>query len=216
MAELENKYSRFYRDTGIDLHAEIAAGGSEGGLENYYTKTETDGLLEDKADDADLAALDARIDELETNPGGEGVTDHGALTGLADDDHTQYLNNTRGDARYYTKTQVDASLSGKSDTNHNHDSRYFTEAEVTTFLSEKADNSTVDGLDERVTDLEESTPDVDLSDTPRFLLYNGGWPTRGTSPRATFFIGGNPDNDAPEDINLAAGDLWVPFGGEMI
>lgn len=32
--------------------------------------------------------------------GGGGVTDHGALTGLADDDHTQYLNNTRGDARY--------------------------------------------------------------------------------------------------------------------
>lgn len=29
-----------------------------------------------------------------------GVTDHGALTGLADDDHTQYYNQTRGDARY--------------------------------------------------------------------------------------------------------------------
>ena len=29
-----------------------------------------------------------------------GVTDHGALTGLGDDDHAQYLNNARGDARY--------------------------------------------------------------------------------------------------------------------
>lgn len=29
-----------------------------------------------------------------------GTGDHGALTGLADDDHPQYLNNTRGDARY--------------------------------------------------------------------------------------------------------------------
>jgi len=29
-----------------------------------------------------------------------GVTDHGALTGLADDDHTQYYNEARGDARY--------------------------------------------------------------------------------------------------------------------
>lgn len=29
-----------------------------------------------------------------------GVSDHGALTGLADDDHTQYYNQTRGDARY--------------------------------------------------------------------------------------------------------------------
>ena len=32
--------------------------------------------------------------------GGGGVTDHGALTGLGDDDHSQYHNNTRGDARY--------------------------------------------------------------------------------------------------------------------
>lgn len=29
-----------------------------------------------------------------------GVTDHGALTGLDDDDHTQYFNQARGDARY--------------------------------------------------------------------------------------------------------------------
>ncbi|MFC5947084.1 hypothetical protein ACFQH9_02175 [Pseudonocardia lutea] len=45
---------------------------------------------------------------ISATPGGGGVTDHGALTGLGDDDHTQYLNNTRGDARYYTKTQSDA------------------------------------------------------------------------------------------------------------
>jgi len=32
--------------------------------------------------------------------GDGGVADHGALTGLADDDHTQYLNESRGDARY--------------------------------------------------------------------------------------------------------------------
>lgn len=32
--------------------------------------------------------------------GGGGVTDHGALTGLGDDDHTQYHNDARGDARY--------------------------------------------------------------------------------------------------------------------
>lgn len=31
---------------------------------------------------------------------GGGVTDHGALTGLGDDDHTQYHNDARGDARY--------------------------------------------------------------------------------------------------------------------
>lgn len=36
-----------------------------------------------------------------TSGGGTGgTTDHGALTGLADDDHTQYHNDARGDARY--------------------------------------------------------------------------------------------------------------------
>jgi len=32
--------------------------------------------------------------------GGGGVTDHGELTGLGDDDHTQYHNDARGDVRY--------------------------------------------------------------------------------------------------------------------
>jgi len=31
--------------------------------------------------------------------GGAGVTDHGALTGLSDDDHLQYLTQARGDTR---------------------------------------------------------------------------------------------------------------------
>jgi len=35
-----------------------------------------------------------------------GVTDHGALTGLGDDDHTQYHTNARGDALYYRKSEV--------------------------------------------------------------------------------------------------------------
>ncbi len=52
--------------------------------------------------------------------GGGGVEDHGGLTGLEDDDHTQYHNDTRGDVRYYTKAQVDSSLSGKANTSHTH------------------------------------------------------------------------------------------------
>lgn len=45
--------------------------------------------------------------------GGGGVTDHGALSGLADDDHTQYHNDTRGDARYYTQSAADTLLAAK-------------------------------------------------------------------------------------------------------
>jgi len=41
---------------------------------------------------------------------GGGVTDHGLLSGLTDDDHTQYYNQSRGDARYsqtaHTHTQA--------------------------------------------------------------------------------------------------------------
>ena len=43
--------------------------------------------------------------------GGGGVTDHDELTGLADDDHTQYFNQSRGDARY---TQRASNLSDLS------------------------------------------------------------------------------------------------------
>ena len=39
--------------------------------------------------------------------GGGGVTDHGALSGLGDDDHPQYLNTARGDARYANQSEID-------------------------------------------------------------------------------------------------------------
>jgi hypothetical protein len=52
-----------------------------------------------------------------------GIIDHGNLLGLADDDHTQYHNNARGDARYYTETELDAGQL---------DNRYYTESEVDT------------------------------------------------------------------------------------
>lgn len=38
--------------------------------------------------------------------------DHGGLTGLSDDDHAQYHNDARGDARYYTQGQIDTTISG--------------------------------------------------------------------------------------------------------
>jgi hypothetical protein len=42
--------------------------------------------------------------------GTAGITDHGALSGLLDDDHTQYLTNARGDARYLSTLSAGAGL----------------------------------------------------------------------------------------------------------
>lgn len=57
---------------------------------------------------------------------------HGNLADLNLDHHTQYLNNTRGDARYYTKTQLDAGQL---------DNRYYTETEVNSLLNNKINTS---------------------------------------------------------------------------
>jgi len=50
----------------------------------------------------------------------EAVIDHGSILGLGDDDHPHYHNNARGDARYYTETELDAGQL---------DNRYFRENE---------------------------------------------------------------------------------------
>jgi hypothetical protein len=82
-------------------------------------------------------------------PAGVGVSDHGALTGLGDDDHSQYHTDARGDARYepksaaiqthiastanphgvtaaqtgaYTSAQTDTLLAGKAAASHGHTS----------------------------------------------------------------------------------------------
>lgn len=62
--------------------------------------------------------------------GSGGVTDHGALTGLSDDDHTQYLTTARGDARYYTEAEIDTALAGKAASAHVH-----AESDVTGLVS---------------------------------------------------------------------------------
>jgi len=41
-------------------------------------------------------------------------TDHGNLSGLSDDDHIQYHNDARGDARYYTQSQLNTRINHPS------------------------------------------------------------------------------------------------------
>lgn len=47
--------------------------------------------------------------------GGGGVSDHGALTGLNDDDHPQYHNDARGDARYTPVNPSQLGINGTAD-----------------------------------------------------------------------------------------------------
>jgi hypothetical protein len=98
------------------------------------TDEDTDLELPSKDERANkVLGFDASGDVIATSGSGGsggGATDHGQLTGLSDDDHGQYHNDTRGDARYYTQGQVDTALGGKSDTNHNHDSAYVPIAHV--------------------------------------------------------------------------------------
>lgn len=62
------------------------------------------------------------------------TTDHSELLNLDADDHTQYLNTTRGDARYYTKGQVDGVNSAHASSS-DHDGRYYTENEVDSLIT---------------------------------------------------------------------------------
>lgn len=56
-----------------------------------------------------------------SNLSAAGVTDHGALTGLTDDDHTQYYNSVRHTKAIHDALAIDhGSLSGLSDDDHTH------------------------------------------------------------------------------------------------
>ncbi len=131
--------------------------------------------------DTEYNQLQQRITTLENDPD-IGVTSHHDLTGLSADDHPQYLTNTRGDNRYYTKTQSDAALSLKSDKADTDplktrltavESRptfdptsYYTKTEVNSSLSTKANSSDVSSLTSRVSAVE-SRPVFDST-----LYYN--------------------------------------------
>lgn len=86
------------------------------------------------------------LDAYTEGSGTGGVSDHGALTGLEDDDHTIYLTEARGDSRYYTQEQVDAGFVDTEDprltdarTPLEHDHAISEVTGLTAALAEKAD-----------------------------------------------------------------------------
>ncbi len=69
------------------------------------------------ADENIAVAFDGTVwTALSSGGGGGGVTDHGALTGLSDDDHPQYHNNARGDARYTLLNPATLGINATADT----------------------------------------------------------------------------------------------------
>lgn len=131
--------------------------------------------------DQDILDLTSRVVAIENDPD-IGVTDHGELSGLADDDHPQYLNNSRGDTRYYTKNQADTLLNNKADNTSItqlsartlalesrqvfDSSLYFTKTDINSMLSNKVNVNDFTTLQSRVTTVE-GRPVFDSS-----LYYN--------------------------------------------
>lgn len=93
----------------------------------YYTQSQIDtklALQDTLADMGDVKILSPADGEIlmwdaEANGGkwinSPGITDHGALSGLGDDDHTQYHTDARGDARYFRQVEFLATTAGVTD-----------------------------------------------------------------------------------------------------
>lgn len=76
-------------------------------------------------------------------PAGQ-ATSHGLLSGLSNDDHPQYHNDARGDARYYTQTQSDTALALKEDKSNKSIDGTLSANSDTLYPSQKATKTYVD------------------------------------------------------------------------
>ena len=79
-------------------------------------------------------ALDAKADTNHNHDTKYAALGHNHDTAYSALGHTH-------DDRYYTETEVDTLLAGKSDTSHTHDERYYTESETDTLLAGKSDTN---------------------------------------------------------------------------
>ena len=83
------------------LHHTLGTGANQAAAGNHsHTLDALSDVSTSGATDGQSLVFTAGSWSPATVSSGGGVTDHGLLTGLSDDDHPQYHNNTRGDARY--------------------------------------------------------------------------------------------------------------------
>lgn len=109
---------RYYTETELDA----------GQLDNrYYTESEVDALLHPEshtiASHSDTTGTGAELNTLTDGSNADSLHVHNYAA--ASHNH---------DSRYYTESEVNSLLAGKSDTGHTHDSRYYTETEVDNLL----------------------------------------------------------------------------------
>lgn len=139
---------------------------------------------------------------LEFAPISTGVTDHGDLIGLNDDDHPQYHNDVRGDIRYYTQDQINtisgslqSEISTKSDDGHTHiesditDLNKYTRSEVDYLITSVSgaivtDHGELEGL------LDDDHPHYLLSNGTRSLSEDWNYGTSSISGTGSFYGNG--------------------------
>jgi len=121
------------------------------------------------------------------------AANHSNLTNLSADDHPQYHSDVRGDNRYYKKTELNEGQL---------DNRYFTESETNTALAGKSNTSHTHDT------LLTSEQKTDLTDGGETSLhthsgigfpapdYDSGWVNinKGEFKELTHNLGGDPDN----------------------
>lgn len=108
------------------------------------------------------------------------------------------------DDRYYTETETDSLLAGKSNTGHNHDDRYYTESETDSLLGGKANTSHTHAISD-VTSLQTSLDAKANLATAKGVVVHGA--TAGTSRPSGYasveWIG------SVEPTNATNDDTWV-------
>lgn len=86
------------------------------------------------------------------------------------------------DDRYYTESEINSKLDGKSNTGHTHDDRYYTESEMNTKLAGKSDTSHSHNLSTMINTLAEGTS-APLDNDYYIAQYAGGGTTTTTYHR---------------------------------